>query len=221
MLFRSKGDYDANANGVIDAGESHPELARKADFLGINYYRPGRATGLTQPLSKQIPLYDFVPTVSYTRKTCPTTCTDLGWEIYPAGMGDVIREAGRYKLPLYVTENGIADAKDRKRAKFISDHVRAMRKAIKAGANVRGYFYWSLEDNLEWSGGYAPQFGLFTKSRRMRKSAEVFASLRPKDPPGRRYLCRPARSSRSGSSRGTAGGSPLRSRTNPCLRSPS
>ena len=169
-----KGDYDANANGVIDAGESHPELARKADFLGINYYRPGRATGLTQPLSKQIPLYDFVPTVSYTRKTCPTTCTDLGWEIYPAGMGDVIREAGRYKLPLYITENGIADAKDRKRAKFISDHVRAMRKAIKAGANVRGYFYWSLEDNLEWSDGYAPKFGLFTRQRKMRPSAKVF-----------------------------------------------
>ena len=71
-------------------------------------------------------------------------------------------------------EPGIADARDKLRGKYIRDHVAAVRAAVRAGADVRGYFYWSLEDNLEWSDGYAPKFGLFTKARRMRPSAKVF-----------------------------------------------
>jgi beta-glucosidase/6-phospho-beta-glucosidase/beta-galactosidase len=169
------GEYDANADGVIGAGERHPELAHKADFIGINYYRPGKVTGLPQPLSKSIPLYDFIPKVDYSKKDCPTTCSDLGWQIQPAALRSLIPNIGRrYKLPLYITENGIADARDRKRAKYIRDHVAAVRQAVQAGADVRGYFYWSLEDNLEWSDGYAPKFGLFTKARKMRASAKVF-----------------------------------------------
>jgi beta-glucosidase/6-phospho-beta-glucosidase/beta-galactosidase len=172
-----KGDYDENANGTIDAGESHPDLAHKADFVGVNYYRPGTVTGLPQPLSSHIPLYDFIPRVEYSKKDCPTTCSDLGWQIFPAGLKDTIDEAARYKLPVYVTENGIADARDRLRAKYIRDHVNAMKQAVRRGADVRGYFYWSLEDNLEWAAGYGPKFGLFTKNRKMRASAKVFRAL--------------------------------------------
>jgi beta-glucosidase/6-phospho-beta-glucosidase/beta-galactosidase len=170
-----KGDYDANANGAIDAGEAHPELARKADFVGINYYRPGLVTGLPQPLSKNIPLYDFIPKVEFPKSECPHGCSDLGWRIEPAGLRAIIPAIGqRYRLPLYITENGIADARDRRRAKYIRDHVEAVRQAVAAGADVRGYFYWSLEDNLEWADGYAPKFGLFTNARRMRASAKAF-----------------------------------------------
>jgi beta-galactosidase len=170
-----KGDYDANANGAIDAGEHHDELARKADYVGVNYYRRGQVSGLSQPLSKSIPLYDFIPKVDHTSKDCPTTCTDLGWEVFPAGLGDAIRTAGRYRLPVYVTENGIADSRDRKRAAYIRTHVRAVRQVIRAGrVDVRGYFYWSLEDNLEWADGYGPKFGLATKSRKLRRSAAAF-----------------------------------------------
>jgi beta-galactosidase len=168
------GDYDDNADGVIDDGERHSELAHKADYVGVNYYRPGRITGLPQALSKSIPLYDFIPKVDYTKKECPKDCSDVGWKIFPAGLKDAINEAASYKLPVYITENGIADAKDRKRAAYIRDHVRVVRQAVRAGKDVRGYFYWSLEDNLEWSDGYAPKFGLFTKNRNMRPSAKVF-----------------------------------------------
>ncbi|MFL5840905.1 MAG: family 1 glycosylhydrolase [Thermoleophilaceae bacterium] len=170
-----KGDYDANANGVIDAGEGHPELAHKADFVGINYYRPGLVTGLPQPLSKNIPLYDFIPKVEFARSECPHGCSDLGWRIEPAALRGIIPViAQRYRLPLYITENGIADARDSRRAAYIRAHIRAVREAVRAGSDVRGYFYWSLEDNLEWADGYAPKFGLFTKARRMRASANVF-----------------------------------------------
>jgi beta-galactosidase len=169
------GDYDENADGVIGAGEKYPELAHKADFVGINYYRTGQTTGLPQPLSKSIPLYDFIPKVEYTKKDCPSTCSDVGWNIAPASLRGLIPNIGqRYKLPIYITENGIADARDSKRGKYIRDHVAAVRQAIRAGADVRGYFYWSLEDNLEWADGYAPKFGLFTKARKMRASAKVF-----------------------------------------------
>ena len=169
------GDYDANADGVIDPAEHHPELAHKADYLGINYYRTGEVTGLPQSLSKSIPLYDFIPKVEYTKKDCPSTCSDLGWNISPGSLRSLIPALGkRYRLPMYITENGIADSRDRLRAKFIRDHVEAVRSAVRAGSDVRGFFYWSLEDNLEWSDGYAPKFGLFTKPRKMRPSAKVF-----------------------------------------------
>src|SRR3954447_3852749 len=171
----TKGDYDVNADGIIEAGEHHPELARKADFLGINYYRSGTVTGLPQPLSKSIPLYDFIPKVEYTKKECPKDCTDLGWKISPRSLRALIPDmAKRYKLPIYITENGIADSRDRKRAAYIRDHVRAVRQAVGAGSDVRGYFYWSFGDNLEWSDGYGPKFGLVTKARKMRASAKVF-----------------------------------------------
>jgi beta-galactosidase len=169
-----KGDYDANANGVIDPGEHHAELAHKADYVGVNYYRTAAVTGLAQPLSKSIPVYDFIPKVEYTKKECPKDCSDVGWKIAPSGLKDSINLAARYKLPVYVTENGIADAKDKKRAAYIRDHVRVVRQAVRAGKDVRGYFYWSIEDNLEWADGFAPKFGLFTKARKMRASAKVF-----------------------------------------------
>src|SRR3954447_23391911 len=169
-----KGDYDANADGVIGAGEHQAQLAHKADYVGVNYYRTGAVTGLAQALSKSIPLYDFIPKVDYTKRQCRKDCSDLGWKIAPGGLKDAITTAARYKLPVYITENGIADAKDRKRGAYIRDHVRVVRQAVRAGKDVRGYFYWSLEDNLEWGDGYRPKFGLFTKARKMRPSAKVF-----------------------------------------------
>jgi beta-galactosidase len=161
-----------NANGTIDPGEHHPELAHKADFVGINYYRTGSVTGLAQPLSKSIPLYDFIPKVEYTKKECPNDCSDLGWKIAPAALGTMIREVANYKLPIYITENGIADASDRKRVSYLRAHIDEVRKAVSRGADVRGYFYWTLEDNFEWSDGYGPKFGLFTRARKMRAGAK-------------------------------------------------
>ena len=170
-----KGYYDTNADGQIGADERHPELAHKADFIGINYYRTGLVSGLTQSLSKSIPLYDFIPKIEFTKKECAGRCSDLGWRIDPDALRRLILRTGHvYKLPLYVTENGIADARDRKRAAYIRDHVTAVRRAARMGADVRGYFYWTLEDNFEWADGYAPKFGLFTKARKMRPSAKTF-----------------------------------------------
>ncbi|OGZ50784.1 MAG: hypothetical protein A3F26_00070 [Candidatus Ryanbacteria bacterium RIFCSPHIGHO2_12_FULL_47_12b] len=108
--------------------------------------------------------------------------TDMGWSIDPDGFYHVLKDAARYKKPIYVTENGIADTKDEKRAAFIKDHVEAMQKAMREGTDVRGYFYWSLLDNFEWDKGFAPRFGLVemdyeTLERKVRPSAKEYQKI--------------------------------------------
>jgi len=73
---------------------------------------------------------------------------DMGWEIYPRGLYEVLKELKRYNKPIYILENGLADSKDEKRGDFIVDHLRYIHQAIKEDIKVRGYFHWSLLDNL-------------------------------------------------------------------------
>ena len=115
------GWYDTNANGSQDPGEVRPALAGKADFVGVNHYSPGRAQGLGAPVSPNVPLFDFLPQITYqghgnpTGPPCPTTCSDFGWEIDPAGLRERRHGGRRYGKPVYVTENGIDDAEDDQR----------------------------------------------------------------------------------------------------------
>src|SRR5262249_35859588 len=68
---------------------------------------------------------------------------------------------GTLGVPVYVTENGIADATDTLRPRYLVDHLTQLQGVIADGvADVRGYFQWSLTDNFEWSSGYFPEFGL-------------------------------------------------------------
>lgn len=85
----------------------------------------------------------------------------MGWGIYPEGMYRLVKEAWRkYKKPIYIMENGIADETDSKRKNFIKEHLKWLHQTIEDGADVRGYFYWSLLDNYEWEDGFAKRFGL-------------------------------------------------------------
>jgi len=108
--------------------------------------------------------------------------TDLGWEIFPEGIYRVLKNLKKYDKPIYITENGLADRDDKKRKKFIKDHLFWIHKAISEGADVRGYFYWSLLDNFEWDKGFWPQFGLVkvdraTMKREIRPSAKEYAKI--------------------------------------------
>lgn len=183
-----RGIYDTDADGAMDPGERRPGLAGKADFVGVNHYSPGRATALGAPVSPVVPLFDFAPAVTY-RGTgnpggppCPTTCTDFGWEIDPTGLRQVIEEAAAYGKPIYVTENGIDDREDDQRGAYLRGYLGALHDAIAAGADVRGYFHWSLLDNYEWAEGFAAHFGLYgfdqrTLSRTERPSARLFRRI--------------------------------------------
>lgn len=164
------GQFDANLDGdTADPGESRPDLAGRTDFLGVNYYLRAKAAGIGVSVTPLVPLFDFLPTLSYqtpqnpTGLPCPTECTDFGWEIYPQGLREVLTFAGTLGVPIYITENGLADAADTKRGKYTYDHLSVLQQAVADGvADVRGYLHWSLTDNFEWSSGYYPRFGLFT-----------------------------------------------------------
>jgi beta-glucosidase len=130
------------------------------DFIGLNYY-------FTALQKKEAG--------SFSR-------SDLGWEIYPQGIYFCLKELSKYKRPIYILENGIADAKDFKRTKFIKDHLYWTLKAMQEGADVRGYFYWSLMDNFEWDKGFWPRFGLAetdykTLERKIRPSAWEYKKI--------------------------------------------
>lgn len=130
------------------------------DFVGVNYYRKNRLFG--------DPTGDI---------------TDTGWEIFPQGLYLLVKGVWeRHHLPIFVTENGLADARDIKRAKFIKDHVAQVVRALREGIDVRGYFHWSLLDNFEWDSGFWPRFGLVevdykTQERKIRRSAMVYKEI--------------------------------------------
>ena len=117
-------------------------LKDKLDFIGLNYYFTARLIKLRFKNPE-----DYV--------------SDLGWWINPGGIGGVLTRLYKdFGLPIYITENGLADAWDKYRKQFIRDHLLSVHSAIRDGADVRGYFHWSLLDNYEWHEGYWPKFGL-------------------------------------------------------------
>jgi beta-glucosidase len=93
-------------------------------------------------------------------ETDSTTMT--GWEIYPNAIEGTVRKVHHLVpgLPILLTENGIATEVDEKRKFFIDGALRATQRCLADGIDIRGYIYWSLLDNYEWSAGYVPKFGL-------------------------------------------------------------
>ena len=143
------------------------------DFLGLNYY--GRLAVQFDPKAK-------TPFGRHVQEpTTRTEWTDWGQEC-PRGLTEQLMRLVRFKVPLYVTENGLFDNTDERRPQFLVDHIRAVAEAIRRGADVRGYFHWSLVDNFEWAEGWAARFGLLsldrnTGERRPRRSAKIYAAI--------------------------------------------
>ena len=126
-------------------------VSRPLDWLGVNYY--------TRGLYK----YDASrPAFPITQVKGDLERSDLGWEIYPKGLEDLLVRVSREytKLPLYVTETGMSETDDTRRVKFYDDHLHAVANAQAQGADVRGFFAWSLLDNYEWAEGYNSRFGI-------------------------------------------------------------
>ena len=144
------------------------------DFIGLNYYFHDRVKFSLNFRSHG--------GIFVENKNKNESVTDMGWEIYSEGIYHVLKDLKKYNKPIYITENGIADAKDEKRAKFIKEHLKWVHKAISEGVDVRGYFYWSLLDNFEWDKGFWPRFGLVevdykTMNRKIRGSALEYKKI--------------------------------------------
>ncbi len=87
--------------------------------------------------------------------------TNMAYPIYPEGLYRSIERISELGVPIFITENGIADAQDDRRATFIERYLYAVSRALEEDYDVRGYFYWTLMDNFEWSEGYDMKFGLY------------------------------------------------------------
>jgi beta-glucosidase len=136
--------------GTISIDEEVPGLKGSFDYLGINYYtRYFVRFDLSDPsLSKQFWAPGHV-------------ADDLGFERYPEGLYRFLVRMGRWGWPIYVLENGVADAAGDSRPEFLRAHLWALEQAAATGVDVRGYFYWTLADNFEWNIGYFARNGLF------------------------------------------------------------
>ncbi len=161
-----KGEYPEDMWEVY--GEDVPEvragdlerISAPLDFLGVNYY--SRAVIAHDP--------DGDPPC-FRNVSATGEHTDMGWEVYPQGLTDLLVQlSADYPTspPLLVTENGAAypdvlehgEVKDEARIRYLKTHLVAVAEAIERGADVRGYFAWSLLDNFEWAFGYSKRFGL-------------------------------------------------------------
>ncbi len=134
---------------------SVPEARGTQDYFGLNYYGVFYVqTDAFAPLG-----FDIVP----SDPRVDDLVSDLGWASDAEGFRLVMHDvARRYGLPIQVLENGIADADvdDRRRRRFIVEHLRELLRTIDEGVDVRGYFHWSFLDNFEWAEGFSPRFGL-------------------------------------------------------------
>ncbi len=137
--------------------------AQPLDFMGLNYYTRSIAKA---PASRSDAArgYTFVP------PTAPKKLTAIGWEIYPEGLKRMVQNLqAQWPLPaLWITENGAADntgidkgaIDDGMRCDYLEAHFEQVADLIRGGADIRGYYVWSLLDNFEWAHGYSQRFGI-------------------------------------------------------------
>jgi len=200
---------EVDAAAIADWQEAvRPEdldvISSPLDALGINYYHGELLSGHPQPGAEGNPHetegqqrrtaspFPSHEGIHWVERGLPRTGMD--WEVQPEGLTRLLVRVGEEyapDVPLYVTENGVAyddvvgedgEVADADRAEFLRDHIAATQDAIEQGADVRGYFYWSLLDNYEWAWGYAKRFGIVrvdyeSQQRTIKQSAREYARI--------------------------------------------
>ena len=182
----------AKVPGLVHDGDLEV-IGAPIDFLGVNYYYPGYvgvAAADGQLRAGERPLEagfvdvqpEGLPITAMNWLVEPTSFRELLVRVVTPVTGD---------LPVYITENGSSwydyvtqdgRVEDYERLGYLHDHLGAVLDAIADGANVRGYFAWSLLDNFEWAEGYAKRFGLTfvefgTQQRILKRSGEYYAQV--------------------------------------------
>ena len=157
------GELKVRFPGFVATAVKLDGAARSMDYLGVNYY--------TRAHLKFLP---GAPWAEYVFKDPNRRgLTDIGWERYPEGFAQVLKQLARYHLPIWVTENGLDDRSGEKRPEFLHQHWKALLEARAAGADVRAYLHWSLLDNFEWLEAWGPQFGLYRVDRKTLERTET------------------------------------------------
>ena len=170
---------DWNLNKVffkgIDTGRAVPpvgfwnrieNLKDSLDFIGFNFYSKWYVRGLGPGTPKP-----------------DDVLSDRGYILYPEGMYEGLKYYGtKYDIPIIVTENGIDTTDESFRIRYVTDHLRQVLRAIEEGIDIRGYMYWSLTDNWEWTYGFKSRFGLIhidyeTQKRSLKESGRWYADV--------------------------------------------
>jgi beta-glucosidase len=180
--------------GFVKASEL-AEIATPIDWLGINYYTPNRIESPSETdkgfiVGQNTDVYPGMPDVTFVPQEPRTS---MGWEIHASSMTTTLQEtANRLPgVPLYVTENGGAfkddelvegHIDDQDRINYYLNHINAALDARDAGVDLRGFYAWSLFDNLEWAEGWKMTFGIVhvnqqTMERTPKASARMFKHL--------------------------------------------
>ena len=169
--YFKKGYSTFSLPGMVKKHMENNDAVGAMDFIGLNYYSRMHVKGqanLTEP---------FV-----FEKRAKDIQTDMDYALYPEGFYEALHTISTLKKPIYVTENGVADQGNNIREIFIKRYLYALHKGLQDGLDIRGYFYWTLMDNFEWSEGYKMKFGLYevdfeTQERTLRESSNLFAKM--------------------------------------------
>ncbi len=168
-----------HGRGLLGALAGDLSMVRgTADYLGVNYY------------SKRLVGFDlWKPRMLFTHHMMPPDAVPMDpgasntfGATSPDGIYQVLHKAAALELPIYITENGIADANDTRRPDVLVKTLRAVHRGIEDGLPIRGYYHWSLLDNFEWADGWSARFGLIsldpaTQIRTYQRSAYVYSDI--------------------------------------------
>ncbi len=157
--------------------------AQHMDFTGVNYYfgyhvkfKPGLQFSVRPPgLIERFPFAQFFKPEGVE--------SDLGYPSTPEFFLDALYHLNkRFKKPILITENGIADKEDQYRALYMLTHLVALHEAVQRGIDVRGYYHWSTVDNQELMEGFKWRFGLLAMDakqpeRTIRLSARLYEEI--------------------------------------------
>ncbi len=161
-----QGGFDPDLDMNLD--EPHPEWAGRLDWLGVQYYFRAGVSGRNGGIIPRLGVTPCAEGFDFGACLPPEDPTfwveEMEYEFWAPGIYTVLADfAQRWPdLPMTVTESGIAARNGTRRAEHIVRSLEQIERARLDGADVRGYYHWSLYDNFEWAKGYIPRFGLYT-----------------------------------------------------------
>ena len=169
--FLKTGKLKFRIPGLMWLTHKNLEAKNSLDFFGLNYYS-----------HNHIKFNLFKKDYSELKYHSKDIMTDMPYTIYAEGIYRAIELVSCLKVPILITENGVADKDDNIRSEYITKYLYAVSKAIDDGYNVVGYYYWSLMDNFEWAFGYDMRFGLYhvdfnNQKRTLKKGSEKFVDI--------------------------------------------
>lgn len=175
--FANKSVLDATLFGriprLIGARRVHA-LRDSVDFIGLNYYARERVA------------FDLRSPKTFFGQRTQSEDGEISdgnyGEVYPRGLYKLLRQLGRYRKPIYITENGLPDHDDDRRPSFLIRHLMQMWHVYHENVPVMGYYHWTLTDNFEWAEGWNLRFGLVeldpeSQTRSLRQSGELYGEI--------------------------------------------